>query len=324
DNETADNETAPGETADNETAPGETADNEESLAELRERVEQKYDFENFGPADMAEMSLEEWQAAFDHETWITGEELLDRVADDLATRVANREVFARIERQDRRLVAYSDEGYAAVYPDGSVRGEGTVLRDVKPSVALCSMDSYDVPEPPADVDLPDPQEVPEGSGELGNVMLQAIAAVQVLAGLVLFGGGAYTFGSSGGNAVLLVVAGLGFLTIGVVLFMVVANARLSDKFRAEEYRNRLRAVGLEDGERPEFVPGPADSGTGANVGGASDAETSDAEASEDGGDHAEAGEDGANGGASGADETAASDGGSVDHGEGGMTDADPS
>jgi len=39
-----------------------------------------------------------------------------------------------------------------------------------------------------------------------------------------------------------------------VLFFTVANARLSDKFRAEEYRDRLRAVGLEDGERPEFVP----------------------------------------------------------------------
>jgi hypothetical protein len=34
----------------------------------------------------------------------------------------------------------------------------------------------------------------------------------------------------------------------------VANARLSDKFRAEEYRDRLRAIGLDDGERPEFVP----------------------------------------------------------------------
>jgi hypothetical protein len=33
----------------------------------------------------------------------------------------------------------------------------------------------------------------------------------------------------------------------------VANARLSDKFRAEEFRNRLRAVGLEDGDRPDFL-----------------------------------------------------------------------
>ena len=38
-----------------------------------------------------------------------------------------------------------------------------------------------------------------------------------------------------------------------MLFAVVANARLSDKYRAEEFRNRLRAVGLDDGERPEFL-----------------------------------------------------------------------
>jgi hypothetical protein len=50
------------------------------------------------------------------------------------------------------------------------------------------------------------------------------------------------------------VAGLGFLLIGIILFVVVANARLSDKFRAEEYRNRLRAVGVESGERPDFLP----------------------------------------------------------------------
>jgi hypothetical protein len=50
------------------------------------------------------------------------------------------------------------------------------------------------------------------------------------------------------------IGGLGFLTIGLILFTVVANARLSDRFRAEEYRNRLRAIGLESGERPDFVP----------------------------------------------------------------------
>ena len=38
--------------------------------------------------------------------------------------------------------------------------------------------------------------------------------------------------------------GLLFLVSGGMLFFTVANARLSDRFRAEEYRNRLRAVGL--------------------------------------------------------------------------------
>jgi hypothetical protein len=50
------------------------------------------------------------------------------------------------------------------------------------------------------------------------------------------------------------VAGVAFIGVSLVLFFTVANARLSDTFRAEEYRDRLRAIGLEDGERPEFVP----------------------------------------------------------------------
>ena len=236
---------------------GERDRDEEDLDELRREVEEKYDFENFGPADMAEMTVEEWEVAFDPETWITGEELLDRLEDDLATRVANREVFARIEREDdpQRLVAYSDEGYAVVYPDGSVTGEGTVLRDVKPSVALSSMDSYDVPEPPADATLPEPEAVPEQSGELGNLMLQVIAGMQLLAALVLFGAGAFAFTQSrAANAWLLFAAGIGFLIVGVLLFFTVANARLSDAFRAEEYRNRLRAIGSSEDGRPDFVP----------------------------------------------------------------------
>jgi hypothetical protein len=229
---------------------------DEELDELRQAVEEKYDFENFGPADMAEMTLEEWQFAFDAETWTTGEALLDRVEDDLAARVADREVFARVERHadPPKVLTYSEEGYAVVYPDGSVEGEGTVLRDVKPSVALCSMESYDVPEPPAEGGLPAPESVPEGSGELGNRLLQVIGAAQVLAGLVLLAMGVLAIGTSGANVVLMVVAGLGFLAVGVLLFFVVANARLSDAYRAEEYRNRLRAVGLEDGERPDFLP----------------------------------------------------------------------
>ncbi|MFB6308408.1 MAG: hypothetical protein ABEH35_03680 [Haloarculaceae archaeon] len=232
----------------------------DDIEALREQVEAEYDFENFGPADMAEMTVEEWQAAFDPDTWITGDDLLDRVVEDLRSRVANRDVFARIERHTDppRVLAYSDEGYALVYPDGSIEGEGTVLRDVKPTVALCSMESYDVPDAPEGDLLPDPSEVPEGGGELGHRMLQIVGAIQLLAGLVLVGAGAVVgvtdLGSGNANVVTMVVAGLGFLVIGGLMFLVVVNARLSDRFRAEEYRDRLRAVGLEDGERPDFLP----------------------------------------------------------------------
>jgi len=236
--------------ADAGSGPDEGAD----VEELRRRVEAEYDFDDFGPEDMAQMSLDEWEAAFDEETWITGDSLLDRVEADLKSRVVSRDVFARVERLDSppRVVAYSDDGYAVVYADGAVEGEGTVLRDVKPSVALCSMEEYDVPEMPEGDLLPDPVEVPEGSGELGNLMLQIAAVTQILAGLALFG--AVLLGMVGDAGAIAAVAGLGFLFIGVFLFFTVANARLSDKFRAEEYRNRLRAVGLEEGERPDFLP----------------------------------------------------------------------
>jgi hypothetical protein len=228
-------------------APGEAE--EVTTEELRAEVEAKYDFENFGPDQMEEMSADEWEAAFDPDTWITGDELLGRVEADLKRRVLDRDVFARIERVDGRIVAYSDEGYAVVYPDGSIEGRGTVLRDVKPTVALCSMESYDAPEMPDGDLLPEPQEVPEGSGELGNLMLQVIGGIQLLAGIGLIG----AFVVTDLNIVGL-IGGLGFLTIGLILFTVVANARLSDRFRAEEYRNRLRAIGLESGDRPDFVP----------------------------------------------------------------------
>jgi hypothetical protein len=230
---------------------------------LRRQVEEKYDFEEFGPSDMAEMSAEEWKVAFDPETWITGDELIDRVERDLKQRVADRDVFARIERHDGRLVAYSDTGYATVDADGSIEGHGTVLRDVKPTVALCSMESYDVPEDPPEGRLPEAREVPEGSGDLGNKMLQVVAGFQVLAGLVLMGAwlliSLQVVAPQGGsvrslNVVAMLVAGVGFVAVGVLLFAVVANARLSDRFRAEEYRNRLRAVDLEPGERPDFLP----------------------------------------------------------------------
>ena len=233
-------------------------DDDAGLEELRQAVESEYDFEDFGPEEMAEMSYEEWEAVFDHESWITGTELLDRIGADLRSRVANREVFARVERlapdptegEPERLLAYSDEGYAMVYPDGSVDGRGTVLRDVKPTVALCSMDDYDVEAPPEDGGLPAPSSIPEGSGELGNFMLQITAAIQLLAGIGLF----VAWIALSVETIFAPVAGLVFVLAGAFLFLIVANARLSDRFRAEEYRNRLRAVGLESGERPDFLP----------------------------------------------------------------------
>lgn len=229
----------------NESGPEES---DLSTEQLRERVEQKYDFEDFGPRDMAEMTAAEWDAAFDADSWITGQQLLDRVEADLKQRVLDRDVFARIERGDDFLLAYSETGFALVYPDGSVEGEGTVLRDVKPVIALCSMDDYDVPDVPDGEVLPEPQDVPEGGGELGNLMVQVIAIVQLLAGVLLLGAGV-VFGLDP----IPLVAGLGFLVIGIGLLFVVANARLSDRFRSEEFRDRLRAVNV-GGERPDFLP----------------------------------------------------------------------
>lgn len=234
-----------------EESPPSKEEQKPTTEDLRREVEERYDFENFGPAEMDQISAEEWDAAFDPDTWITGPELLDRVEADLRTRVLQRDVFARVERHDEpdRIVAYSDEGYAVVYPDGSVEGEGTVLRDVKPSIALCSMDDYDAPEMPDEELLPKPMDVPDGSGEFGNLMLQVVAGAQVLAGLALLGATLVT-----DLSVIAGVAGLGFLFVGLLLLFTVANARLSDKFRAEEYRNRLRAVGVDGGEPPAFLP----------------------------------------------------------------------
>ena len=238
----------------------EDGDESDEVEALRKQVEEKYDFDDFGPADMVEMSAEEWDVAFDEESWITGDELLDRVTRDLQNRVATRDVFARIERHHEppRVLAYSDEGYAMVYPDGSVEGEGTVLRDVKPTVALSSMESYEIPDSVNENPLPEPDAVPEGGGELGNWMLQVIAGAQLLAGIAMIGGAilaiAGVIGGPGTNIEFLFVGGVAFIAVSLVLFFTVANARLSDKFRAEEYRDRLRAIGLEDGERPAFVP----------------------------------------------------------------------
>ena len=283
-----------------ETDAEDEPDRDEELEALRREVEEKYDFDNFGPSDMAKMTAEEWEAAFDPESWIVGPELLDRVEKDLLNRIAARDVFAVVERYtsegEPRLVAYSDEGYAIVYPDGSVEGEGTVLRDVTPTVALCSMDDYDVQEPPANVGLPSPDEVPEGSGEFGNLMLQVVAFVQMLGGLALLG----AWLATDLNTIVAPVAALFFLLIGFFLFFVVANARLSDRFRSEEYRTRLRAVGLEDGERPEFLPPldedlPADDAERPAVGGDGEATGEGAGEGTTGGRPEEPGESGAHG-----------------------------
>lgn len=234
------------------------SDAADDLEALRRRVEEEYDFDDFGPADMARMSPEEWSAAFDPDAWITGPELLDRVEKELKSRIATRQVFAVLERAraggEDCVLAYSDEGYAVVYPDGSVEGEGTVLRDVQPTVALCAMDDYEVPEPPEDYALPDPNEVPEGSGQLGNWMLQAIAAVQLLAGLGMVALWLFTPFVERDNIIAPLVAGV-FLFIGFLLLWLVANARLSDRFRSEEYRNRLRSI-QAGGQRPSHVPLP--------------------------------------------------------------------
>lgn len=243
---------------------GSVEDSGEELEEIRQRVDSEYDFDDFGPDDMDRISPEEWEAAFDEDTWITGDELIDRVRDDLEARIADRNVFAVLEEVDqdgnRCLLAYSDDDYALIYPDGSVEGFGTVLRDVEPVVALCSMESYDPREPPAEVALPSPDEVPEGSGELGNLMLQIVAAAQGIAGVGLLVAAATVGGNRGMGTTFMAVAGLGFLAIAVLLFFTVANARLSDRFRAQQYRDRLREIGLEDGERPPFLPVNPDSG----------------------------------------------------------------
>ena len=228
----------------------------DDLDALREQVEAEYDFENFGPADMARMSAEEWEAAFDAETWITGPELIDRVESELKSRIASRDVFGVIERESEagvdRLLVYSDEGYVTVSPDGTVEGEGGILRDVEPVVAMCSMEEYEVSEPPENYQLPSPESVAEQTGELGNLMIQLIAGMQLLGGLGLIG--AWVVTDIG--IIAPVIGGL-FLIVGVLLFSLVANARLSDRFRAEQYRNRLRAVETDGFDRPE-IPREAD------------------------------------------------------------------
>lgn len=250
--------------------PGEAKSADASNIEsLRAKVEEKYDFDDFGPTEMAEMSYEEWEAAFDPDTWIVGEELLDRVEQELRARVSVREIFGIIERiqinSEDCLLAYSDEGYAIIYPDGSIDGEGTIRRDVESTVALCSMEEYDLMESPVDSGLPNPQEVVEGSGEFGNFMLQIVAAAQLLVGVGLLM--SWIFLSSLETIVAPVAAGV-FILIGIFLLVVVANARLSDRFRVEEFRARLAALERIKRERPAFLPeeavGSHETNTSAN------------------------------------------------------------
>jgi hypothetical protein len=245
--------------------PAGDGDSEElSTEELRARVEEQYDFEEFGAEEMAEMSVEEWEAVFDPDSWLTGQELLDRVEREMRANVERREVFAVVERVGEgdadRVVAYSDEGYVIVRPDGTVQGTGTVLRDVEPMVALCSMEEYEVPDVDEDAGLPHPDSVAEGSGDFGNRMLQVVAGATMLSGLafvlVWVGSvvGAIDVGFAGA---IVLTLGLLFVVVGGFLFLTVANARLSDRMRAEQYRDRLRAVGAGTDERPEFLPGEA-------------------------------------------------------------------
>ena len=213
---------------------------------------------------MAEMDADEWEAVFDADSWITGTALLDRVEQELRANVQRREVFAVVERvgdgDDDRVVAYSDEGYVIVRPEGTVKGTGTVLRDVEPMVALCSMESYEVPDVDEDAGLPHPDLVAGGSGDFGNRMLQVVAGATVLSGvafvLVWLASvvGAVDIGFAGA---IVLTLGLLFVVVGGFLFLTVANARLSDRMRAEQYRDRLRAVGAGTDERPEFLPGEA-------------------------------------------------------------------
>jgi hypothetical protein len=245
-------------------APGTGGDGtseERSTEALRAEVEARYDFDDFDAEAMAEMSVEEWEAVFDPESWLTGAALLDRVERELRASVRDREVFAVVERvgedEADRVVAYSDEGYVVVRPDGTVQGTGTVLRDVEPMVALCSMEAYEVPDVADDAGLPHPEAVRAGSGDFGNRMLQVVAGATSLAGgafvTVWLGSvvGAVDVGFAGA---IVLTLGLLFVGVGAFLFMTVANARLSDRMRAEQYRERLRAVRAGSDERPAFLP----------------------------------------------------------------------
>ncbi|MDX1746386.1 MAG: hypothetical protein R3324_10655, partial [Halobacteriales archaeon] len=191
DEESTDEEPAP--RTDGRTGDSSTTSVEQSgpdLEEIRAAVEARYDFEDFGPADMDRMTPEEWEAVFDPDSWITGPELLDRVEADLKDRVRRRNLFARVEREDREgedtVLAHTDTGYVIVRTDGSVMGEGSILREVEPVVAMCAMEDYEPPPMPSadEALLPHPDEVTSGSSELGNRIMLLVAGIQILAGLL--------------------------------------------------------------------------------------------------------------------------------------------
>ena len=127
-------------------------------------------------------------------------------------------------------------------------------------VALCSMESYDVPDVGDDAGLPHPDSVESGSGDFGNRMLQVVASATVLSGvglvLVWLASvvGAVDIGFAGA---IVLTLGFLFVVMGGFLFLTVANARLSDRMRAEQYRDRLRAVGAGSDDRPDFLPDEA-------------------------------------------------------------------
>lgn len=217
-------------------------------------LEERYDFEEFGPEDFEEMTPEEWSEAFDPDSWVTGSALLERVEAELRDRIERRDVFAVVERitneGEECLLAYSDEGYALIRPSGEVEGFGTVLRDVKPTVALCSMPEYEV-EPVTDEvgALPDPAAIDTARSEFGNKMLQFVGFALLVSTIALIGGWLLLDVPLAGA-----IIGVIFGIVAVFLLFTVANARLSTRYRAEGYRQRLRSIGLGEGERPSFVP----------------------------------------------------------------------
>lgn len=248
-----------GDAGDQITPAGTDTDEDESPKALtREEVEARYDFNSFTPAQLDRMTVEEWEAAFDPESWVTGPELLDRVQAELADRVVRRVMFAVVERIERggeeHVLAYSDTEYAFVGPGGGVEGKGALRSEVEAVVVLCAMDEYEPPELPEGPLLPHPDEVAQGSGQLGNRLLMLLAGALLIAGSALLVSPLLVDLGGRGSALLTTVSGIGFAVVGLLLFLLVANARLSDRFRAEEYRRRLQAAGVGTDERPEFVP----------------------------------------------------------------------
>ncbi|PYZ02687.1 hypothetical protein C8039_03785 [Halogeometricum sp. wsp3] len=118
---------------------------------LRKQVETD-DFDNFGPSDMVELAAEEWDVAFDENPGSppTNSSTELRGTCETAWRTVMCSLASSRRQDQPRVLVYSDEGYALVTPDGDLQGEGTVYRDVRPTLVLCSMDDFEVAEPPED------------------------------------------------------------------------------------------------------------------------------------------------------------------------------